>query len=106
LIVCAVQQKPKKKLAKSEYALRLPATLASFFIWMVLLTLGNATTEEERGVDILARGEHFNHKKKSHPGKFPKDTLTERQSKDAIGDEEFLVVREAFKNRVETEDVE
>jgi hypothetical protein len=54
----------------------------------------------------LARGEHFNHKKKSHPGEFPKDTLTERHSKDAIGDEEFLVVREAFKNRVETEDVE
>lgn len=54
----------------------------------------------------LARGEHFNHKKKGHPGNLPKDNQTERHSKDAIGDEEFLVVREAFKNRVETEEIE
>ncbi len=55
---------------------------------------------------VLARGEHFNHKKKGHPGNLPKDNQTERHSKDAIGDEEFLVVREAFKNRVETEEIE
>jgi hypothetical protein len=56
-----------------------------------------------KGVLNLARGEHFNHKKKNHPGEFPKDTLTEKHTKEAIGDEEFLVVREAFKNRVEEE---
>ncbi|MBV7506360.1 hypothetical protein KW850_13935 [Bacillus sp. sid0103] len=52
----------------------------------------------------MARGEHFEHKKKNHPGNFPKDGLTEKHAKEAIGDEEFLVVREAFKNRVENED--
>lgn len=57
-----------------------------------------------KGVLKLARGEHFEHKKKHHPGNFPKDTLTEKHAKEAIGDEEFLVVREAFKNRVENED--
>lgn len=56
-----------------------------------------------KGVLSLARGEHFEHKKKNHPGNFPKNSLTEKHSKDAIGDEEFLVVREAFKNRVEEE---
>lgn len=54
----------------------------------------------------LARGEHFNHKKKGHPGNLPKDNLTEKRSEEAPGDEEFLVVREAFKNRVETEEIE
>jgi hypothetical protein len=57
-----------------------------------------------KGVLNLARGEHFNHKKKNHPGKFPKDTLTEKSSKEAIGDEELIVVQEAFKNRVEEEE--
>lgn len=55
---------------------------------------------------IIGRGKSFQHKKKGHPGNFPKNTEVERKSKDAIGDEEFLVVREAFKNRVETKDVE
>lgn len=50
----------------------------------------------------LARGEHFNHKNKSHPGNLPENTEVERHSKDAIGDEEFIVTQEAFKNRVET----
>jgi hypothetical protein len=59
-----------------------------------------------KGVLNMARGEHFNHKKKGHPGNLPKDNVVERHSKDAIGDEEFIVVQEAFKNRVETEDVE
>jgi hypothetical protein len=57
-----------------------------------------------KGVLNLARGEHFEHKKKNHPGNFPKDTLTEKHGKEAVGDEEFLVVREAFKNRVENEE--
>lgn len=52
----------------------------------------------------LARGEHFEHKKKGHPGNLPQDNLVEKHAKEAIGDEEFLVVREAFKNRVENED--
>ncbi|CAH2717379.1 hypothetical protein BACCIP111895_04571 [Neobacillus rhizosphaerae] len=52
----------------------------------------------------MARGEDFNHKKKNHPGNFPKNNLTEKHTKEAIGDEEFLVVREAFKNRVEEEE--
>ncbi len=54
----------------------------------------------------MSRGKDFEHKKKGHPGKFPEGTLVEKHTKDAIGDEEFLVVREAFKNRVETRDVE
>jgi hypothetical protein len=57
-----------------------------------------------KGVLILSRGEHFNHKNKSHPGNFPQDSLTEKKGKEAVGDEEFLVVREAFKNRVENEE--
>lgn len=52
----------------------------------------------------MGRGKNFDHKKKDHPGEFPKDTLTEKHTKEAIGDEEFLVVREAFKNRVERGD--
>ncbi|WP_462409972.1 hypothetical protein [Neobacillus sp. Marseille-QA0830] len=51
----------------------------------------------------MARGEHFNHKNKNHPGKFPKDNMTEKHAKEAIGDEEFIVVQEAFKNRLEEE---
>jgi hypothetical protein len=56
-----------------------------------------------KGVLNLARGEHFNHKKKNHPGELPKNTLTAKKSEEAPGDEEFIVVREAFKNRVEEE---
>ncbi|MFZ7945799.1 hypothetical protein [Neobacillus sp. 19] len=52
----------------------------------------------------LARGEHFEHKKKGHPGNFPENSLTEKHSKEAIGDEEFLVTREAFKNRIEEDE--
>lgn len=57
-----------------------------------------------KGVLNLARGEHFNHKKKNHPGPFPKDSLTEKHVKEAIGDEEFIVTQEAFKNRIEEEE--
>ncbi|MFC4802696.1 hypothetical protein ACFPA1_25620 [Neobacillus sp. GCM10023253] len=52
----------------------------------------------------LARGEHFNHKNKNHPGEFPKNTMTESHAEQAIGDEEFIVTQEAFKNRIEEED--
>lgn len=52
----------------------------------------------------MARGEHFNHKNKNHPGEFPKNSVVEAHSEGAPGDEEFLVTREAFKNRVETEE--
>lgn len=54
----------------------------------------------------MARGKEFNHKRKGHPGEFPKGTEVERKSRDAIGDEEFIVVQEAFKNRIEEKDVE
>lgn len=54
----------------------------------------------------MARGNAYNHKKKGHPGNFPKNSLTEKHTKEAIGDEEFIVVQEAFKNRVEEEEIE
>lgn len=54
---------------------------------------------------IIARGEHFNHKRKNHPGDFPDIGGTEkRAATEAQEDEEFLVVQEAFKNRVEEEE--
>ncbi|MBP2241885.1 hypothetical protein J2Z40_002458 [Cytobacillus eiseniae] len=53
----------------------------------------------------MARGEHFNHKKKNHPGEFPENAkVNMRASTEAQEDEEFLVVQEAFKNRVEEEE--
>lgn len=52
---------------------------------------------------MLARGEHFNHKKKHHPGNFPEDSLTEKHTKEAVEDEELIVTQEAFKNRIEEE---
>ena len=57
-----------------------------------------------KGVLSLARGEHFEHKKKNHPGNFPENSLTEKHGKEAIGDEEFLVTQEAFKNRIEEDE--
>lgn len=58
-----------------------------------------------KGVSILARGKHFNHKNKNHPGDFPKHAgPAEKTSKEELGDEEFLVTREAFKNRTENEE--
>lgn len=53
---------------------------------------------------MLARGEHFNHRKKNHPGNFPANSVTERQATEAQEDEEFLVTQEAFKNRVDEEE--
>lgn len=57
-----------------------------------------------KGVLCLARGEHFNHKMKNHPGEFPKNSISEAKSEGAPGDEEFIVTREAFKNRSEDEE--
>lgn len=56
-----------------------------------------------KGVLSLARGEHFNHKKKNHPGDFPKNSLTAKHTEEAVGDEELIVTQEAFKNRVDEE---
>lgn len=52
----------------------------------------------------MGRGKEFEHKKKNHPGNFPENSVTEKHSKEKIGDEEFIVVQEAFKNRVGGED--
>ena len=49
----------------------------------------------------LGRGKAFDHKKKNHPGEFPKHTLVERHTTEAQEDEELIVTQEAFKNRVE-----
>lgn len=57
-----------------------------------------------KGVLILARGEHYNHKRKNHPGKFPSGSITERQTREAQEDEELIVTQEAFKNRVEEDE--
>lgn len=55
----------------------------------------------------MARGKEFNHKKKGHPGPLPKSSeKANTHLEDPPGDEEFLVVREAFKNRIETQDNE
>jgi hypothetical protein len=51
----------------------------------------------------LARGEHFNHKNKNHPGEFPKNSMAEKKTHERIEDEELIVTQEAFKNRVEEE---
>lgn len=52
----------------------------------------------------LGRGKSFEHKKKGHPGNLPDNRITEKHSKERIGDEEFIVVQEAFKNRVDGEE--
>jgi hypothetical protein len=55
-----------------------------------------------KGVDIeMARGEHFEHKKKGHPGDLPANNQIEQHAKQSLEDEEFIVVQEAFKNRRE-----
>jgi SUMO ligase MMS21 Smc5/6 complex component len=53
---------------------------------------------------MMARGEHFNHKNKNHPGNFPENSVMKRQTTEAQEDEELLVTQEAFKNRVEEEE--
>ncbi|MET3698655.1 hypothetical protein SAMN05877753_104110 [Bacillus oleivorans] len=58
-----------------------------------------------KGVLIVGRGKAFDHKKKGHPGKFPQNSLAEKHNTEAQEDEELLVVQEAFKNRVEDDEV-
>jgi hypothetical protein len=54
----------------------------------------------------MGRGKDFNHKNKSHPGNFPAGAeKAKRPTTEAQEDEEFLVVQEAFKNRVEEDEV-
>jgi hypothetical protein len=60
--------------------------------------------KKTKGVLILARGEHFNHKKKNHPGNFPENSLAEKHTKERIEDEELIVTQEAFKNRIAEEE--
>ncbi|MGJ7919137.1 hypothetical protein [Neobacillus sp. LXY-4] len=52
----------------------------------------------------MGRGKAYEHKKKNHPGNFPENSITEKHSKERIGDEELIVVQEAFKNRVDGEE--
>ncbi|MCM3585530.1 hypothetical protein M3182_07185 [Mesobacillus maritimus] len=53
----------------------------------------------------MARGKGFDHKKKGHPGDFPKGTLVGKNApREAQEDEELLVVQEAFNNRIEVEE--
>lgn len=70
------------------------------------LTKKRGQAKEQKGGWKMARGKEFKQKRKGHPGKFPEGTLVERKSKDAIGDEELIVVQEAFKNRFEEKEVE
>ncbi|WP_338471773.1 hypothetical protein R4Z10_03090 [Niallia sp. XMNu-256] len=58
---------------------------------------------EKLGKEVLnvGRGKAFDHKKKNHPGEFPKHTLVERRTTEAQEDEELIVTQEAFKNRIE-----
>jgi hypothetical protein len=54
----------------------------------------------------LARGQHFNHKNKNHPGEFPQHAMIDqKKTEEAPGDEELIVTQEAFKNRMEEEEV-
>lgn len=56
-------------------------------------------------MDTLARGTGFNHKNKNHPGNFPDHSMVDKpKSTEAQEDEEFIVVQEAFKNRIEGHD--
>lgn len=58
--------------------------------------------QSERSGCKMARGEHFEHKKKGHPGPLPEEgKMVEQHAKQSLEDEEFIVVQEAFKNRRE-----
>ncbi|WP_042356992.1 hypothetical protein [Bacillus rubiinfantis] len=53
----------------------------------------------------MARGQHFKHKTKQHPGNFSKLSIpAAKTSKEELGDEEFIVTQEAFKNRLAEEE--
>ncbi|WP_209124888.1 hypothetical protein [Alkalihalobacillus sp. BA299] len=47
----------------------------------------------------MARGKSLNHKKKSHPGEFPKNSEMKKSKVESSGDDGYLVTKEAFKNR-------
>ena len=57
-----------------------------------------------KGVGILARGKHFNHKEKGHPGNFPDNRAREGKNNIKYGKPiENIIPQEAFKNRVTEE---
>jgi len=58
----------------------------------------------KKGGVVMSRGVGFNHKRKGHPGDFPKHTLVEKHTTEAQEEEELLVTQEAFKNRIKTEE--
>ena len=51
----------------------------------------------------MARGKSLNHKRKSHPGEFPK-TAEMKSSKNVSHEEGYTVTDEAFKNRIPEEE--
>ncbi|WP_169891252.1 hypothetical protein [Litchfieldia alkalitelluris] len=48
----------------------------------------------------MARGKSFDHKKKGHPGPLP-EAAEMKEPKNVTHEEEYLVTKEAFKNRIE-----
>jgi len=55
----------------------------------------------QEGGTRMGRGEMFGHKRKGHPGRFPKDQMAgEKQHKDSNYDDEQTFPHEAFKNRM------
>ena len=50
----------------------------------------------------MARGKSFNHKRKSHPGNFPLHAETGGNKEQHTNREEYIVTKEAFKNRLDT----
>ncbi|MFJ8267214.1 hypothetical protein [Peribacillus asahii] len=52
----------------------------------------------------MSRGQHYNHKKKGHPGNLPKNSVTEGKDNIQYGKPiENIIPEEAFKNRVNEE---
>ncbi|PLR76917.1 hypothetical protein CU633_13510 [Bacillus sp. V3-13] len=66
----------------------------------IFMLFGKAT-DEMKGVIRMSRGKEFKHKKKGHPGDFPKDSLTEKHAHERDDDEQLIVTYEAFKNRID-----
>ena len=52
------------------------------------------------GGRVMARGKGFNHKRKSHPGNFPLHAETGGNQEQHTNHEQYIVTKEAFKNRV------
>ncbi len=50
----------------------------------------------------MGRGKSLNHKRKSHPGEFPKGS-GEREAKNNSNEVSYLATEEAFKNRLPEE---